>query len=89
MKSAGVDVGSRSIELVLLEDGEVTLSRVAETTHDPISACRRLLSGVEYDRLVASGYGRHLLRQYWDCEVITEIKAVGLGARAVLPAPTS
>ena len=86
MRSAGIDIGSRTIGLVVLEHGQVVESRVAGTTHDPVSQCRGLLDGVAHDRLVATGYGRRLLSQHRDCESVSKIKAAGLGAREVLPA---
>ena len=41
------------------------------------------MEGERYDRLVATGYGRHLFERYYECRVVTEIKAVSLGARAL------
>ena len=58
---AGLDVGSRSIELVLLEDGQVVHRAKLPTTFDPLAQCRRLLEGLPPARIVATGYGRKLL----------------------------
>lgn len=85
MRSGGIDIGSRTIGLVVIEDGGVVVSRIAGTTHDPVSQCRLLLDGVAHDRLVATGYGRRIFSQHWECESISEIKAAGLGAREVRP----
>ena len=60
--------------------------RVADAGFDPLEVCRRLLEGVHHDRLVATGYGRHLVSRHFDCQVVTEIKAVVRGARVVAPA---
>ncbi len=81
MRYAGLDIGSRTIKLVVREQGEITLDRVVDAIVSPLDVCRNLLDGLAYDRLVVSGYGRHLFSSYWDCDVITEIKAVALGVR--------
>ena len=80
MRAAGIDIGSRSIELVVLEDGVVTRTRFAETTHDPVSQVEALLEDVPHDRLVATGYGRRLAVSYLGCEAVSEIRAVSTGA---------
>ena len=85
VRSAGIDIGSRTTKLVVREGGETILSRVEHTTHDPLGVCEALLSGVEFDVIVAAGYGRHLFKQHRDCEVISEIKAASLGAAWLLP----
>ena len=85
MRYAGIDIGSRAIKLVLLEDGEILRIRIADTTFDPLAVCRDLLEGLDHDRIIATGYGRHLFAEHWKCEVVTEIKAVAMGARALLP----
>jgi predicted CoA-substrate-specific enzyme activase len=84
MRSAGIDIGSRTTKLVILENGQTSVVRVTDTTYDPMEVCERLVSGVRYDSLVATGYGRHLFSQHWKVtEVISEIKAVAFGARAL------
>ena len=85
MRYAGIDIGSRAIKLVLLEDGEILRTRIADTTFNPLSVCKELLEGLDRDRIIATGYGRHLFAKHWNCEVITEIKAAAMGARALLP----
>ncbi len=91
-RSAGIDIGSRSIELVLLEDGEMVVSRRLPTTFDPLRQCRTLLSGQRISRMAATGYGRELaaglageLGLPVTVERITEIKAHALGAYARFP----
>ncbi|MBW2260539.1 MAG: 3-hydroxyacyl-ACP dehydratase [Deltaproteobacteria bacterium] len=85
MRAAGIDIGSRSIELVVIEGGRIARSRIAETTHDPVSQVSGLLEGVGYDRLVATGYGRRLAVTYLGCEAVSEIKAVSVGAGRLRP----
>jgi (R)-2-hydroxyacyl-CoA dehydratese activating ATPase len=85
---AGLDIGSRSIELVLLADGAVVHSAKTPTTFDPLAQCRTLLSGIKAGRVVATGYGRKLLAERGRLEgvtAITEIQAYALGARALFP----
>lgn len=85
---AGIDIGSRSIELVILsEDGLVHRAKAA-TTFDPLGQCRGLLDGRSPGRVVATGYGRRLFAEAFpemDTLIITEIQAYALGARALFP----
>jgi predicted CoA-substrate-specific enzyme activase len=85
---AGIDIGSRSIELVLLQDGEVVHWDLLPTTFDPLGQCRSLLARVRAARIVATGYGRKLLLENLDhpeISAITEIQAYALGARHLFP----
>ncbi len=86
MRTAGIDIGSRAIKLVLCEDGRVAHSAVDDTGSDPLAVCRRLLDRVDYDRIAGTGYGRHLFKEHWPgVETISEIKAVAIGATALIP----
>jgi len=85
MTYAGIDIGSRSIEFIVLKDGCVTSSRRVDTTYDPMAQCRRLLDGVSYSHLTATGYGRKLLTEHFPATAITEIQAYALGARKLSP----
>ncbi len=83
---AGIDVGSRAVKLVVMENGSVVRSLVEDTGSDPLAVCRRLLAGVTCDSITATGYGRHLFKEHWPAaEVITEIKAVARGAASLVP----
>jgi len=89
---AGIDIGSRSIELVLRKDGETAGCRRLPTTFDPVSQCRKLLADERPRRIVATGYGRELVAGLasdmgLSCEIerITEIKAHAIGAHAHFP----
>jgi predicted CoA-substrate-specific enzyme activase len=86
MLTAGLDIGSRTIALVEWDGTRVTREAVIFTGTDPQANSRALLRGQRYDRLVATGYGRHLAaeRALAD-EVITEIKAYALGAHHLYP----
>jgi predicted CoA-substrate-specific enzyme activase len=85
---AGIDIGSRSIELVLLEGGQVMHQAAVPTTFDPLAQCQRLLEGLPPARIVATGYGRKLLVENFKhhrVTAITEIQAFALGAHYLNP----
>jgi predicted CoA-substrate-specific enzyme activase len=85
---AGIDVGSRSIELVLLEGGQVMHQAALPTTFDPLAQCQRLLKGLPPVRIVATGYGRKLLVENFQrhrVTAITEIQAYARGAHYLNP----
>ena len=88
-QSAGtLDIGSRSIELVLLEGGRMADWAKLPTTFDPLAQCRRLLQSVHGVPIVATGYGRKLIQENFpDRQVttITEIQAYALGAHHLCP----
>ena len=69
----------------MIEGGRTILTRKTLTSHDPLDAARTLIDGVRYDVIVATGYGRHLLKGHLDCPVISEIKAFAIGAKALRP----
>jgi predicted CoA-substrate-specific enzyme activase len=86
MNFAGIDIGSRTIELVVVNaDGNLVHSLQADTGFDPVSEARRLIDGVRYDRIMATGYGRNLFEISFDAPTVTEIKAHARGARACFP----
>ena len=77
---AGLDIGSRTIGLVLF-DGRVTHSAVVDTGVRPLDRCRELLAGREYSCLVVTGYGRHLAAAALGTDAVSEISAHAAGAR--------
>ncbi len=81
----GIDIGSRTTKLVVCECGEIVNWKVDPTSHDPLAVARKMLNGLDPTRLVATGYGRHLIARYFACHTISEIKAVSLGARKLFP----
>jgi predicted CoA-substrate-specific enzyme activase len=86
--AAGIDIGSRSIELVVLENGQVAASRRLPTTFDPLAQCRKILASLSAMPIVATGYGRKLVLDElpdWQISVITEIQAYALGAHHLYP----
>jgi predicted CoA-substrate-specific enzyme activase len=85
VRRAGIDIGSRTIKLVIAEEGEIVLARKGESGFDPLQGCQDLLAGATYDVIAATGYGRHLFRERFGCEVMTEIRAFARGARHLFP----
>ncbi len=85
MRCAGIDIGSRTIELVVVEAGKIVESRQADAGYDPISQAKKLLNGVSYDRIMATGYCRNLFELSFEAQTITEIKAYAKGAKTLFP----
>jgi predicted CoA-substrate-specific enzyme activase len=86
MLTAGLDIGSRTIAIVERDGAKVLRQEVIFTGIDPAANSRRLIDGRHYERLVATGYGRHLaLEQGIASSVITEIKAYAIGAHSLYP----
>jgi predicted CoA-substrate-specific enzyme activase len=85
LKTGGIDIGSRFIKYVLLENSRVLEFRRRETGHKPLVTCRELIDHDKPERLIATGYGRHLLEIHENVETITEIRAVARGARQLFP----
>jgi predicted CoA-substrate-specific enzyme activase len=81
---AGLDVGSRTVALVLY-DGGVVYSAVVATGIRPLERCRQLLDGKSYQRLVVTGYGRHLVAPALDGGLVSEIGAYARGASHLYP----
>ncbi len=77
---AGLDVGSRTIKLVIFGAG-IGESFIIETGVNPLTRCQELVSDKSYERLVVTGYGRHLVAPVLRGEVVSEIKAFAVGAR--------
>ena len=87
MRTAGLDIGSRSIELVVVDalKGAILFSREAETTPDIAAVCRTMMDPVSFDRIIVTGYGRAMAEVSFGFPSVTEIKAYARGAHAVFP----
>jgi len=81
---AGLDVGSRTVALVLHEGG-VVHSAVVATGIRSLERCRQLLDGKSYRRLVVTGYGRHLVAPALGGGLVSEIGAYARGAAHLYP----
>jgi (R)-2-hydroxyacyl-CoA dehydratese activating ATPase len=86
MRFAGIDIGSRTIELVVVnQTGDLIDSFQTDTGFDPIGEAKDLIDGVRFDRIMATGYGRSLFEINFEAPTVTEIKAHAKGARAFFP----
>lgn len=86
MRYAGIDIGSRTIELVVVDDrDEVQDSLQADTGFDPIVEAKKLIDKVEFHHITATGYGRNLFEIAFDSPTVTEIKAHATGAWTLFP----
>lgn len=89
MISAGIDIGSRSIEIAVIENGIIKETRKTDTGFDPIFQARQLIKNLSYDSILATGYGRNLFEIEHDSATVTEIKAHAKGAVHFLPGATT
>jgi predicted CoA-substrate-specific enzyme activase len=81
----GVDLGSRTIKVVALKEGAITSHNVTESGFEPHKQALAFIAEYAPARAVATGYGRHLVQQHAEVDVITEIKAHAMGARYFFP----
>lgn len=89
MRTLGVDLGSRTVKVVLLADGQVAHQAVREASFDPWRVCQELMAGLKFERAVATGYGRHLFQRQMGGEVVSEIRAVSEGANRLFEGCTT
>jgi predicted CoA-substrate-specific enzyme activase len=85
MINAGIDIGSRTIKLALLEQGKVIAHQITDTGIDPLANSKKILSGHKIDKVVATGYGRYLAQKQCNFPIVTEIKAYAKGAHFLFP----
>lgn len=86
---AGIDIGSRTIELVVVDNaGKIIQSVQTDTGFDPMEQVRKLMNGAQPDFIMATGYGRNLFEISFDAATVTEIKAHARGARELFPVAT-
>jgi hypothetical protein len=86
MRFAGIDIGSRTIELVVVDDaGKIKASRQADTGFDPITEAKSWWMGSDSTELwppvTAATCSRSLLTR----QTVTEIKAHAKGRPGVFP----
>ncbi len=88
---AGIDIGSRTIELVVVDiQGNIVDFIQTDTGFDPITEATRILGGVPHDQIMATGYGRGLFETAFDdAQTVTEIKAHARGVVSVFPDATT
>ena len=85
MRLLGLDVGSRTVDAVWVEDGEVVDRAVLDSGFAPQEVAAALVGRALHDSVVATGYGRHAAAERFGAEAITEIAAYALGAAYLQP----
>lgn len=85
IRCAGIDIGSRSIKVVVIENSEIIETRQTDSGFDQMMNAKAILKNVEYDRIMATGYGRHLFEIENESPTVTEIKAYAIGAKKLFP----
>jgi predicted CoA-substrate-specific enzyme activase len=81
----GIDIGSRTIKVALIERDKIIDYKVEDTGIDFLKKSREMLKGYKPYRVVATGYGRNLAKGDYAHGVISEIKAHAMGARHLFP----
>jgi predicted CoA-substrate-specific enzyme activase len=81
----GIDLGSRTTKIVKFDKGKVESFEIFDTNHNAIQKVRETIRDSKYSKIVATGYGRHLMRAHLSTKVITEIKACAKGAKFLNP----
>jgi predicted CoA-substrate-specific enzyme activase len=81
----GIDIGSRTIKVVAIEDGEILDYQIIESSFNPHLQSMELIKKYHPEKIIATGYGRHLAKKYFAQDIITEIKAHSLGAKYFFP----
>jgi predicted CoA-substrate-specific enzyme activase len=85
MRVLGLDIGSRSVDAVWLVDGMIVDAAVADSGFDPASVAAAFVDRGAHDLVVATGYGRHVARESFGADAVTEIKAYAIGASRLFP----
>lgn len=85
IRSAGIDIGSRSIKFVVVENSQIVETRQTDSGFDQMTNAKAILKNVGYDRIMATGYGRHLFEVENGSPAVTEIKAYAVGAKKLFP----
>lgn len=89
MRVLGLDIGSRSVDAVWLEDGRIIDWAVADSGFDPGSAAALFVGRGAHDTIVSTGYGRHAAKDRFGGAAVTEITAYGVGAATLFPEAAS
>jgi len=82
VRALGIDIGSRTTKVVMVEDRDPIFVHTGENSFDPLDSLEKLIRGMDFNMAVATGYGRSLFARRFNCEVISEISAFAAGARA-------
>ena len=85
----GVDLGSRTIKVAAWQEGKLVDHKIEESGFEPHEQAQAMLADYQPRQIVATGYGRHLAKEHFADQVITEIKAHGMGIHFLLPDVTT
>ncbi len=85
MKHAGIDIGSRTIKFVIMEDNEIKEAHIIDSGFDPQANALKLVENSSFSKIMATGYGRHFFEVKFDTPTVTEIKAHAVGVHHELP----
>lgn len=73
MRSAGIDIGSRSIECAVFENGTIRETRKSDTGVDPVGQAKKIIKDLTFDTILATGYGRNLFEIEYDASTIPPV----------------
>lgn len=85
----GVDLGSRAIKVAVWQEGCLVDSQIRESGFEPHRQVQEMIEQYSPRSVMATGYGRHLVKEHFSYDVITEIKAHALGIHTLLPEATT
>ena len=78
-KFAGIDIGSRTVKFVVINDKHIEINQVVDNNYNTISICENFLNSYKFDSIIATGYGRTLLEINKNIPTVSEIKAFAIG----------
>ncbi|MCI5150778.1 MAG: 3-hydroxyacyl-ACP dehydratase, partial [Candidatus Electrothrix sp. MAN1_4] len=79
----------RTVKMAVWDGERLVAHRMVESGFEPHRQAEQMIADFRADKVVATGYGRHLAAEHFADQVITEIKAHALGIRYHLPNCTS
>jgi predicted CoA-substrate-specific enzyme activase len=85
MITAGIDIGSRTIAAVVVENKKIISTKLAYTGFSPVSNAQNIIKNIKADKIIATGYGRTLFEHHFKSDTVTEIKAAARGAFELFP----
>jgi predicted CoA-substrate-specific enzyme activase len=81
----GIDLGSRTTKIVQLREGTARFTEIFDTGRDPLPRVGEILKNISPEKMVATGYGRHLIRENFGADHVTEIRACARGSHHLFP----
>ncbi|MDA3786238.1 MAG: acyl-CoA dehydratase activase [Deltaproteobacteria bacterium] len=75
----GIDLGSRTVKMAVWDGERLVDTQIVESGFEPHRQAEAMIAPFRAQRVVATGYGRHLAAEYFAQAVITEIKAHATG----------